>query len=171
MLKKKVSGKAKQREVRTKDRCFVQIFWTRLSASFIGFWDENNPTREHFWWQNEVLRGFRRFYRAVMSADCELEEDVGEAAISDEIEGRIENFKDYKAKQRLKNKLLRVEERLVKCVTNLATPRDVQWKQCISFNGICRHQGQRKTKKSRRRARWTNWNLNFQRRTRKFKST
>ena len=43
-----------------------------------------------------------------MSADCELEEDVGEAAISDEIEGRIEDFKDYKAKQRVKNKLLRM---------------------------------------------------------------
>lgn len=37
-----------------------------------------------------------------------LEEDVGEAAISEEIDGRVENCKDDKAKQRLKNKLLRM---------------------------------------------------------------
>ena len=43
-----------------------------------------------------------------MSADCELEEDVGEAAVSDEIERRMLNFKEEKAKQRLKNKLLRI---------------------------------------------------------------
>ena len=43
--------------------------------------------------------------------------------------------------------IIQVEERLVKCATNSATPRDVQWKQCISFNGIRPHQGQRKKKK------------------------
>ena len=37
----------------------------------------------------------------VMSADGELEEDVGEVAISDEVEERIENVKQEKAKQKL----------------------------------------------------------------------
>ena len=37
----------------------------------------------------------------VMSADGELEEDGGEAAISDEVEERIENLKQEKAKQKL----------------------------------------------------------------------
>lgn len=36
----------------------------------------------------------------VMSADDELEEDVGEGAISDEVEERIENLKQEKAKQK-----------------------------------------------------------------------
>ena len=36
----------------------------------------------------------------VMSADGELEEDGGEATISDEVEERIENLKQEKAKQK-----------------------------------------------------------------------
>ena len=60
-----------------------------------------------------LLGGFRRFYRAVMSADGKLEEDVSEAAISDEVEECMENLKQEEAKQnpaltRLKNKLLRM---------------------------------------------------------------
>ena len=37
----------------------------------------------------------------VMSADGELEEDVGEAAISDEVEERKQNLKQEKANQKL----------------------------------------------------------------------